>query len=145
MQMADIPLAGTFFVRNPQMHAQQIEDFYTDLKSMEAAHADWALALKHGDEGEIATAAKGPFYGLRIVGKIAAALRIQAAAVASVNKDTTLRPEEKSQAVDQILNSMIQLSTMGSGITAEIQGKNPGQAFKDLDKQDAWSTALTTK
>ena len=145
MQMADIPLVGTFFVRNPGMHAQQIEDFYTDLKGMEAAHADWSLALKHGDEGEIATAAKGPFYGLRIVGKIAAALKIQSAAVAAVNTDKTLLPAEKSQAVDQIMNSMIQLSTMGSGITATMQGKEPSQAFKDLDKQGAMTTALATQ
>jgi hypothetical protein len=140
-QMADTPIVGTFFVRNPDMHAQQIEDFYTDLKSMEAAHTDFALALKHGDEGEIATATKGPFYGLRIVGKIAAALKVQSAAISAVNTDTTMRPEEKSQAVDQILNSMIQLSVMGSGIVAQIQGKKPSEAFQKLDQGGAIETA----
>jgi hypothetical protein len=144
-QLADKPIVGTFFVRNPEMHAQQIEDFYTDLKAMEAAHADWALAMKHGDQGEIMTAAKGPFYGLRVVGKIATALHIQAAAVSAVNKDTTMRPEEKSQAVDQILNSMIQLSVMGSGITATMQGKEPSEAFKELDQSGAMATATATR
>lgn len=142
-QMADMPIAGTFFVRNPQMHAQQIEDFYTDMKAMEAAHADWAMAMKHGDQGEIAAAARGPFYGLRVVGKIAAALHVQAAAVSAVNNDKTMRPEEKSQAVDQILNSMIQLSVMGSGVTATLQGKEPSQAFKDLDKSGAMAAATS--
>jgi hypothetical protein len=140
-QMADTPIVGTFFVRNPDMHAQQIEDFYTDLKSMEAAHTDFALALKHGDQGEIATATKGPFYGLRIVGKIAAALKVQSAAISAVNTDTTMRPEEKSQAVDQILNSMIQLSVTGSGIVAQIQGKKPSEAFQKLDQGGAIQTA----
>ena len=140
-QMADTPIVGTFFVRNPDMHAQQIEDFYTDLKAMEAAHTDFALALKHGDQGEIATATKGPFYGLRIVGKIAAALKVQSAAISAVNTDTTMRPEEKSQAVDQILNSMIQLSVTGSGIVAQIQGKKPSEAFQKLDENQQIQTA----
>jgi hypothetical protein len=141
-EMADLPVVGTFFVRNPGLSAQQIEDFYTDLKSMEAAHADWSLALKHGNEGEIATAAQGPFYGLRVVGKIAQVQHTMAAAVVAINKDTTIPAAEKSQDIDQIVNGMIRLAVVGSGITATMQGKQPSQAFKDMDRDSAWNMAL---
>lgn len=146
-QIADLPIAGTFFVRHPDMRAQQIEDFYTDLGKMEASHADYSLALKRaeaGDMTDLAFAVKGPFYGAKIVGKIAQVMHYQAAVVSSINNSKEMRPEEKSQDTDKIINNMIQLSILGSGITAMLQHKEPSEEFKKMDQQKAWGTLVNT-
>jgi hypothetical protein len=37
---------------------------------------------------------------------------------------------------------MIQMSIIGSGVTAQMQGKEPSQAFKDMNQQRAWDEAV---
>lgn len=143
-QMADIPIVGTFFVRHPQMHAQQIEDFFTDINAMKTAHEDWSLALAHGDKGEIATAAQGPWWGLRVVGGIENQLHVMGASVVAINNDKTMPPAEKSQHTDQIINKMIEVSIRGSGIVALMQGKDPGEAFDKLPDAARFRQQITT-
>ncbi len=101
-----------------------------------------SLALKHMDQGEIALASEGPFYGLRIVGKMAETMQVLSAAVVATNKNPTMTPAEKSQATDDLVNAMIQMSVIGSGITATMQGKEPSQAFKNMDRAKVWVAAV---
>lgn len=111
-QMADIPFVGSFFVRNPTMSAQPIQDFYDGMQKLEARYANTKLALKKNEmEVYQQDAAKGRIY--QSLSTMRQALNIQRSVLDAINDNEKMTREEKQQATDRIASDMIMVSRTG--------------------------------
>ena len=54
------------------------------------------------------------------------------AAVQGINNDSTIPAAERSQTADSLINVMVQLSIIGSGIAAQLQHQRPSKAYRDM-------------
>ncbi len=120
-EMSDLPFVNSFFVRNPGAGAKPIEDFYTDMKKLEEAHANTFIGLKRGDPQIIAQdAANGNLYTR--LDTMRQALGIMRTSLQGINDDKAMTREEKLQNTDRIVGDMIGIATAGSKI---MQSVNP--------------------
>jgi hypothetical protein len=111
-QMADIPFVGSFFVRNPTMSAQPIQDFYEGMQKLEARYANTKIALKK-NELEIyqQDAAKGRMY--MSLSNMRQAINVQRSVLDAINDNEEMTREEKQQATDRIASDMILVARTG--------------------------------
>lgn len=59
-EIANLPFVGSFVTRHPDMGAQPIEDFFSQMKIFEAKHADIALAIRNQDFSALARNIQDP-------------------------------------------------------------------------------------
>ncbi len=117
-QITDIPFVGSFFVRNPSMSAQPIQDFYDGMSKLEARYENTKLALKKNELGVYEQdAAQGRLY--QRLSTMKQALNLQRSVLDAINDNEEMTREEKQQATDRIVSDMIMVSRTGDKI---IQG-----------------------
>lgn len=109
-QAADLPFVKAFLVRQSPQGMQSLEDFYTQLSAFTAAHADMALALKHGDFSEIAD---GPrMQAAMNLSNYQEAIHNQLAVLAAINA-SDMTDAEKRKYTDSIASNMLALAKGG--------------------------------
>lgn len=114
-EIADTPFAGSFFIRNPGLSAQPIQNFYSAMDKLETKQADFALAMKRAEGGnpsEIDATAPGGQYA-QAIAPIKQAIQVQAEAIRSVQSNAEMTDVEKRQAVDALMPQIIDTARQG--------------------------------
>lgn len=121
-QIANNPFVGSFFIRNPGTGAQPILDFYKDMDDLSRTNADFHMALKQQDEGNMNDSlAQGGLVGVKALAKLKSAVSMIVSTIHSANEDKTMTVDEKRQIIDQALPQAIELSHEGTRIAKEIE------------------------
>jgi hypothetical protein len=132
-EIADIPFVGSFFVRNPGLNAQPIQDFYEQAGALEKKSADFALAMKRLEGGgdntsDVENNATGNAFAQSVAG-IKDALGVQSSVIQGISSNKDMTATEKRQAIDALLPQMIDTAKQGVKAIDDMQkqAKEPEQ------------------
>lgn len=108
-QIADIPMIGAFVTRHPDMNAQPIEDFFSQMKLFEAKHQDIALAIRNQDFTALPRALQDPrgLMTMTQMTRVSSAISAQANVLRTMNT-SKMTNAEKQKYMDAGYNQIVQ-------------------------------------
>jgi hypothetical protein len=129
-EITDIPFVQSFFVRNPGMSAQPIQDFFDLRKDMEKQHRDRVIAKRNllqgmGDEAQIQRETEQEL-PMKLMNNTADAINAQHAILRGIANNKGMSTDEKRQLIDTTTALMV--STAKAGLTV---GRDIVKAFKE--------------
>lgn len=109
-ELKDNPFIGGFLVRNHDMGAAPIQDFYDNVNRITAAHRDVKLAVERQDESEIDfTSANADAY-VKITTTQTAMSKMQSA-IRATRYDPEMTVDEKRQFIEGMYTDMLSMAT----------------------------------
>jgi conjugative element/phage-associated large polyvalent protein len=120
--LADIPVVKAFVVRYPSASAQSIQDFYDQHEVTKKFYDTWLSKAQEGDVDAMTRiqAAGGPMMFMRL-DAIKETLTEHSKLVRDINKNQTIKPEEKRQLIDSLYYNMIEIGKAGKGMLKESE------------------------
>lgn len=142
-QLADIPIVGQFFVRNPGMSAQSISNFYTVAQKFEALHSDVSMLVKQGRDQE-AIQMKGEIGKKAQVSQLVQrALSVTSATIQGVNESTKMSTDEKRQLADELVGDSIQVAEFATKVLNDDPDMKTEEArVQARELQAKWKTDI---
>jgi hypothetical protein len=112
--LSDIPVVRAFVVRYPSSSAQSIQDFYDQHEVTKKFYDTWHGKAQEGDVAamERIQAAGGPMMFMRL-DAIKETLTEHSKLVRDINKNQTIKAEEKRQLIDRLYGNMIEIGKAG--------------------------------
>ena len=120
--LADIPVVKAFIVRYPSASAQSIQDFYDQHETTKKFYDTWHAKAEEGDVEamERIQAAGGPMMFARL-DAIKEVLTEHSKFVRDINKNQSIKPEEKRQLIDSTYFNMIEIGKAGKQMLREAE------------------------
>jgi hypothetical protein len=120
--LADIPVVKAFAVRYPSATTQSIQDFYDQHETTKKFYDTWLAKAKEGDVEamERIQAAGGPMMFVRL-DAIKETLSQHSKLVRDINKNQTVKPEEKRQLIDSLYYNMIEIGKAGKKMVTDAE------------------------
>lgn len=112
--LADIPVVKAFVVRYPSASAQSIQDFYDQHEVTKKFYDTWLGKAQDGDVDAMTRiqAAGGPMMFMRL-DAIKETLTEHSKLVRDINKNQSIKSEEKRQLIDSLYGNMIEIGKAG--------------------------------
>lgn len=119
-EFADVPVVGSFAVRNPGLSAQPIQDFYDELADVRRNNRDLALALERQNFEEIDWTSANTLAFVKL-NSTAQALSNQRSVIDSINSSTDMTVDDKRQLIETIYTQMIAESRVGLDVVQALK------------------------